>query len=90
MQTEQQTWVCRLQDCPDVEDAEIVATETGRPRQVVAREREGALVDGYILQSIDAAQHTAVYTWVRAGTAGEVTAYLLELLAEVCPAERAG
>ena len=33
-------------------------------------------------------QRTALYTWVKAGDSGPVAAYLLELLAEVCPAER--
>ncbi|MCX5216016.1 hypothetical protein OG689_43560 [Kitasatospora sp. NBC_00240] len=56
----------------------------------LARRRPGgALVDGYILQSIDAQLRTAVYTWVRAGEPDTVATYLLELLAEVCPKERA-
>ena len=92
MQTQQRVWVCRFRDRPDVGDVEVVVEEAGRPRQVVAREREGAghLVDGYILQSVDAGEHTAVYAWVRASTADRVAAYLLELLAEVCPGEQAG
>ena len=87
MQTQQRVWVCRFRDRPDVGDVEVVVEEAGRPRQVVAREREGAggLVDGYILQSVGAGERTAVYAWVRAGTADRVAAYLLELLAEVCP-----
>ncbi|MCX5215892.1 hypothetical protein OG689_42885 [Kitasatospora sp. NBC_00240] len=46
-------------------------------------------MDGYVLQRVDARLRTAVYTWVQAGEAGQVTEYLLELLAEVCPMERA-
>ncbi|MFE3045340.1 hypothetical protein, partial [Kitasatospora indigofera] len=58
---------------------------------VLARERPGAggLVDGYVLQSIDPQRRTAVYAWVRAGEAEQVVEYLLDLLAEVCPVERA-
>ena len=92
MRTDQRAWVCRFRDCPDLGDVEVLVEEDGRPREVVARGREGAggLVDGYILQSVGAGERTAVYAWVRAGTADRVAAYLLELLAEVCPAERAG
>ena len=92
MRTDQRAWVCRFRDCPDLGDVEVLVEEDGRPREVVARGREGAggLVDGYILQSTDAQAHTAVYTWMRAGSPDKVAAYLLELLAEVCPAERAG
>ncbi|MFF1872583.1 hypothetical protein [Kitasatospora herbaricolor] len=89
MQTQ---WVYQLRDCPDAEDVEVLAEEEGRPRQILARERPGAggaLVDGYVLQRIDAQLRTAVYTWVQAGAPGQVTAYLLDLLAEVCPVERA-
>ncbi|WP_329492650.1 hypothetical protein [Kitasatospora herbaricolor] len=84
-------WVHQLRDCPDAEDVEVLAEEEGRPRQILARERPGAggLVDGYVLQKVDAQLRTAVYTWVRAGEAGQVTKYLLDLLAEVCPKERA-
>ncbi|MCX5215310.1 hypothetical protein OG689_39715 [Kitasatospora sp. NBC_00240] len=58
-----------------------------RPRQILAREREGAdgLIDGYILQSLDGRSRTAVYTWVRAGDPEPVAQYLLALLAEVYP-----
>ncbi|MFC9331539.1 hypothetical protein [Kitasatospora sp. NPDC057015] len=66
--------------------------EEGRPRQILAHERlsaGGALVDGYVLQRVDAQAHTAVYTWVQAGEAGQVAEYLLDLLAEVCPKEQA-
>ncbi|MFC9331689.1 hypothetical protein [Kitasatospora sp. NPDC057015] len=88
MQTQ---WVYQLRNCPDTEDVEALAEEEGRPLQVLARRREGAdgLVDAYILQRIDAQAHTAVYAWVLAGDSGLVTDYLLELLAEVCPGERA-
>ncbi|MCX5215613.1 hypothetical protein OG689_44350 [Kitasatospora sp. NBC_00240] len=84
-------WVHQLRDCPDAEDVEVLAEEEGRPRQILARERPGAggLVDGYVLQRVDAQLRTAVYTWVRAGEAEQVTEYLLDLLAEVCPVERA-
>ncbi len=83
-------WVYRFRDCPDVEDVEVLVEEVGRPRQIVARERAGAadLVDGYVLQRVDVQAHSAVYTWVRVGGPDQVTAYLLELLAEVLPAER--
>ncbi|MFE2729334.1 hypothetical protein [Kitasatospora sp. NPDC059327] len=91
MRTERRAWVCRFLDCPDLEDVEVVVEEVGRPRQVVAREREGVggLVDGFVLRSVDVGARTAVYVWVLAGSAGQVTAYLLEQLAEVCPGERA-
>ncbi|MFE2914363.1 hypothetical protein [Kitasatospora indigofera] len=84
-------WVHQLRDCPDAEDVEVLAEEEGRPRQILARERPGAggLVDGYVLQRVDAQLRTAVYAWVRAGEAGQVAEYLLDLLAEVCPVERA-
>ncbi|GHH80531.1 hypothetical protein GCM10018781_61290 [Kitasatospora indigofera] len=84
-------WVYQLRDCPDAEDVEVLAEEEGRPRQILARPRPGAggLVDGYVLQRVDAQTRTAVYTWVRAGEAEQVTEYLLDLLAEVCPVERA-
>ncbi len=80
-------WVHQLRDCPDAEDVEVLAEEESRPRQVLARERPGSggLVDGYVLQRVDAQLRTAVYTWVRAGEAEQVTEYLLDLLAEVCP-----
>ena len=86
-----QQWVCQFRDCPDTEDVEALAEQKGRPRQVLVRTRPGAdgLVDGYILQKADMEQRTAVYTWVKAGDPDPVTAYLLELLAEVCPTERA-
>lgn len=45
------------------------------------------LVDGYVLQYVDASARTAVYIWVRRGKPDSVAAYLLELLAEVCPKE---
>ncbi|MFE3112753.1 hypothetical protein ACFXKJ_28710 [Kitasatospora indigofera] len=46
-------------------------------------------MDGYVLQRVDTQAHTAVYTWVQVGEAGQVAEYLLDLLAEVCPVERA-
>ncbi|MFC9584978.1 hypothetical protein ACFVJ8_19380 [Streptomyces yangpuensis] len=48
------------------------------------------LVDGYVLQHVDATARAAVYSWVRRGEPGPVAAHLLELLAEVCPQENAG
>ncbi|MCX5215618.1 hypothetical protein OG689_41425 [Kitasatospora sp. NBC_00240] len=90
MQTQ---WVHQFRDRPDTKDVEalVPVEELDRPRQVVAREREGAggLVDGYVPQSLDGRSRTAVYTWVRAGDPDSVTQYLLDLLAEVCPHERA-
>ncbi|MEU1425332.1 hypothetical protein [Kitasatospora sp. NPDC005751] len=89
MQTQ---WVQQFRNCPDSEDIEalVLAEEAERAQQVLAREREGAggLVDGYVLQRFDAQSRTALYTWVRAGSAEQVAAYLLDLLAEVCPVER--
>ena len=86
-----QQWVCQFRDCPETEDVEVLAEQEGRPLQVLVRERPGAggLVDGYILQSTDRREPTAVYTWVQTGEPDLVAAYLLELLAEVCPTERA-
>ena len=86
-----QQWVCQFRDCPDTEDVEILAELEGRPLQVLVRTRPGAgaLVDGYILQKADMEQCTALYTWVQAGDPDPVAAYLLELLAEVCPTELA-
>ncbi|WP_329611555.1 hypothetical protein [Kitasatospora herbaricolor] len=70
---------------------EVLAEEEGRPRQILARERPGAggLVDGYVLQRVDGRSRTAVYTWVQAGDPATVTEYLLDLLAEVCPRDKA-
>ena len=86
-----QQWVCQFRDCPDTEDVEALAKQEGRPLQALVRQRPGAggLVDGYILQRADPEQRTAVYTWVQAGDPDPVAAYLLELLAEVCPTEHA-
>jgi hypothetical protein len=58
-------------------------------RRATARARlgTGALVDGYVLQKADTERRTALYTWVQAGDPDTVTAYLLDLLAEVCPTE---
>ena len=82
-------WVYQFRNCPGGEDVEALAAD-GRPQHVLARRRPGgALADGYVLQSIDAQLRTAVYTWVRAGEPDAVAAHLLELLAEVCPGERA-
>ncbi|MCX5215889.1 hypothetical protein OG689_42865 [Kitasatospora sp. NBC_00240] len=93
MQTQ---WVYQLRDCPDAEDVELLDEEKkdeeeGRPRQILARQRGGAdgLVDGYVLQGMDAQAHTAVCTRVLAGDPDPVAEYLLELLAEVCPKESA-
>ncbi|MCX5215833.1 hypothetical protein OG689_42550 [Kitasatospora sp. NBC_00240] len=46
-------------------------------------------MDAYVLQRVDAQLHTAVYSWGLTGDSGLVTDYLLELLAEVCPASGA-
>ncbi|MCX5215600.1 hypothetical protein OG689_41335 [Kitasatospora sp. NBC_00240] len=83
----QMQWVYQLRDRPDAEDVELVAEEGGRPRQTLARQREGSagLVDGYILQRIDAQLHTAVYSWVLSSARGPVSDYLLEFLTEDCP-----
>ncbi|WP_329501460.1 hypothetical protein [Kitasatospora herbaricolor] len=85
-------WVHQLRDCPDAEDVEVLAEEEGRPRQILARKRPdagGGLVDGYVLQRVDAQARTAVYTWVQAGGPESVSAYLLDLLAEICPKDTA-
>ena len=86
-----QQWVCQFRDCPDTEDVEVLAEQESRPRQVLVRRRPGAadLVDGYVLQALDVRERTAVYTWVQAGEPDPVAAYLLELLPELCPTERA-
>ncbi|MFC8452571.1 hypothetical protein [Kitasatospora sp. NPDC057223] len=79
----------QFRDRPDTEDVEalVPVEELDRPRQVVAREREGAggLVDGYILQSLNGRSRTAVYTWVRTGDPGTVEQYLRELSTEIYP-----
>ncbi|MFI8085338.1 hypothetical protein ACIF6L_31675 [Kitasatospora sp. NPDC086009] len=82
-------WVHQFRNCPSTGDMEVLVEETGPPRQVLARAREGAgaLVDGYVLQSIDAQSRTALYTWVGSGEPRAVTEHLLELLAEGCPRE---
>ncbi|MFD9597352.1 hypothetical protein ACFWA9_31995 [Kitasatospora sp. NPDC059973] len=85
-------WVYQLRDRPGADDIEGLAEQEGPPRQILARRRpdnSAALVDGYILQSIDAQRRTAVYTWVHSGEPDTVAACLLELLAESCPAEQA-
>jgi hypothetical protein len=46
-------------------------------------------VDGYVLQRVDGRSRTAVYTWVQAGDPATVTEYLPDLLAEVCPRDKA-
>ena len=86
-----QQWVCQFRACPDTEDIEILTEQEGPPRQVLVRTRPGVggLVDGYVLQRADVERRSAVYTWVQAGDPDSVTAYLLELPAEVCPTERA-
>ena len=84
--------MCQFRDCPDTEDVEALAEQEGRPLQVLVRQRPGAgsLVDGYVLQRTDTEQRTAVYTWVQAGDPDPVAAYLLDLLAEVCPPSMTG
>ncbi|WP_329611694.1 hypothetical protein [Kitasatospora herbaricolor] len=56
----------QLRDRPGAQDVDLLDQKAGRPQQILARQREGAdgLVDGYILQRIDAQLHTAVYGWV--------------------------
>ncbi|MFD4400789.1 hypothetical protein [Kitasatospora sp. NPDC058478] len=87
----QAQWVYQFRDCPDADDVEALAEEESRPRQILVRDRSGAggLVDGYVLQSIDAQERTAVYIWTQTGAPDAVAAYLLEFLAEVCPRETA-
>ncbi|WP_339135186.1 hypothetical protein WJM95_35090 [Streptomyces sp. f51] len=61
----------------------------GMPRQVLVRPcpDAGGLVDGFVLNNVDVPARIAVYFWVRRGEPDSVAAYLLELLAEVCPRE---
>ncbi|WP_330248593.1 hypothetical protein OHA33_42765 [Streptomyces sp. NBC_00562] len=76
---------------PEREVVEVLAEQDGRPRQILVRQCPDGdgLVDGYVLQHVDAPTRAAVYTWVRRGELNPVSAYLLELLAEVCPKESA-
>ncbi|MFD9357226.1 hypothetical protein [Streptomyces sp. NPDC060031] len=84
-------WVCQFRDGPERKVVEVLAEQDGRPRQIRVRECPGThgLVDGYVLQHVDATARAAVYTWVRRGEPEPVAAHLLELLAEVCPQENA-
>ncbi|WP_329493031.1 hypothetical protein [Kitasatospora herbaricolor] len=86
-------WVHQFRNCPDTDDVQalVPVEELDRPRQSLAREREGAggLVDGYILQSLDGRSRTAVYTWVQAGDPGTVEQYLRELSTEIYPQGKA-
>ncbi|MET7313150.1 MULTISPECIES: hypothetical protein [unclassified Streptomyces] len=85
------SWVYQFRDGPEREVVEILAEQDGRPRQILVRQCPDGdgLVDGYVLQHVDAPTRAAVYTWVRRGELNPVAAYLLELLAEVCPKESA-
>ena len=84
-------WVYQFRDGPERELVEVLAEQDGRPRQILVRQCPDGdgLVDGYVLQHVDAPTRAAVYTWVRRGELNPVSAYLLELLAEVCPKESA-
>ncbi|MFF4324457.1 hypothetical protein [Streptomyces sp. NPDC001568] len=84
-------WVYRFQDGPERQVVEVLVEQDGRPWQIRARECPGTqgLVDGYVLQDVDATARAAVYSWVRRGESEPVAAHLLELLAEVCPQESA-
>ncbi|MGW3819817.1 hypothetical protein [Streptomyces sp. NPDC005046] len=82
-------WAYQFRDSPGHDDVEALAELDGLPRQILVRQCPGTdgLVDGYVLQYVDASARTAVYIWVRRGEPDSVAAYLLELLAEVCPKE---
>lgn len=83
-------WVYQFRDGPERQVVEVLAEGDGKPRQIQVRQsRSRGLVDGYVLRNADASARVAVYTWVRRGEPGPVTAHLLELLAEVCPQENA-
>ncbi|MCX5216171.1 hypothetical protein OG689_44355 [Kitasatospora sp. NBC_00240] len=84
MQTQ---WVYQLRDRPGTADVDLLDQGRGRPRQTLARQREGAdgLVDGYVLQRIDAQLHTALYSWVLSSAPDPVSHYLLEFLTEDRP-----
>ncbi|WP_404962668.1 hypothetical protein [Streptomyces sp. 147326] len=79
----------QFRDGPERKVVEVMAEQDGRPRQIRVRECPGTrgLVDGYVLQNVDATAGAAVYSWVRRGEPEPVAAHLLELLAEVCPQE---
>ncbi|MFD9523329.1 hypothetical protein [Streptomyces sp. NPDC059979] len=81
----------QFRDDPERKVVEVLAEQDGRPRQIRVRECSGTrgLVDGYVLQHVDATARAAVYSWVRRGEPEPVAAHLLELLAEVCPQENA-
>ncbi|MFD9007019.1 hypothetical protein ACFV0T_39820 [Streptomyces sp. NPDC059582] len=81
-------WVYQFRNAPGRDEVEAL-TEEDVPRQILVRKCPGTdgLVDGYVLQHVVASARTAVYTWVRRGEPAPVAAYLLELLAEVCPQE---
>lgn len=84
-------WVYEFRGGPECEVVEILAEQDGSPQQILVRQCPDGdgLVDGYVLQAVDAPTRAAVYTWVRRGELNPVAAYLLELLAEVCPKESA-
>ncbi len=83
----QRQWVYQLRDRPGAEGVELLDQGGGRPRQILARQREGpaGLVDGYVLQRIDAQLHTAVYGWVLSSEPDPVSHYLLEFRTEDRP-----
>ncbi|MFC8263974.1 hypothetical protein ACFUNF_41880 [Streptomyces sp. NPDC057291] len=85
------SWMYQFRDGPEREVVEILTEQDARPRQVLVRQCPDGdgLVDGYVLQHVDAPMRAAVCTWVRRGELNPVAAYLLELLAEVCPKESA-
>ncbi|MFE2586919.1 hypothetical protein [Streptomyces sp. NPDC059378] len=82
-------WAYQFRDSPGRDDVEALAEVNGMPRQVWVRQcpNTDGLVDGYVLGYADPSARTAVYTWVRRGEPDSVAAYLLEILAEVCPRE---
>ncbi|MFD6917365.1 hypothetical protein [Streptomyces virginiae] len=84
-------WVYQFRDGPERKVIEVLAEQDGGPRRIRAQKCPGphGLVDGYVLQHVDATARAAVYGWVRRGEPEPVAAHLLELLAEVCPQESA-
>ncbi|MFC8238367.1 hypothetical protein, partial [Streptomyces sp. NPDC057284] len=62
-------WVYQFRGGPEREVVEILGVEDARPRQILVRQCPDGddLVDGYVLQYVDAPTRAAVYTWVRRG-----------------------
>ncbi|MFF0290911.1 hypothetical protein [Streptomyces sp. NPDC005262] len=86
-----ENWVYQFRGGPEHEVVEILAEQDARPRQILVRQCPDGdgLVDGYVLQHVDAPTRAAFYAWVKRGELDPVAACLLELLAEVCPKEGA-